>query len=79
MLAFLHVVLGVEETKDRHGGAHGSLEAVVEVGELAHRVVELEEQNDKRAEHAHGHVAMENLIAPDKQKHGDGNGADEVH
>ena len=76
---FLHVVLGVKEAEDGYGCAHGLLEAVVEVGELAHRIIELEEQDDESAEHAHGHVAMENLIAPDKQEHGNGDGADGIH
>ena len=53
----LHVVLGVEEGEDRRRCAHGLLEAVVEVSELAHRIVELEEHNDECAEDAHGHVA----------------------
>ena len=76
---FLHVVLGIEEGEDGRRCAHGLLEAVVEVGELAHRIVELEEQDDEGAEEAHGHAAVQNLIAADEQEHGDGDGADGIH
>src|SRR5208282_429746 len=55
------------------------LEAVVEVSKLAHRIVELEEQDNKCAEESHGHAAPENLRASDPQEHGNGNGADGIH
>ncbi len=76
---FLYVVFGVKEGEDRHGSAHRLLEAVVEVGELAHRIVELEEQDDESAEEAHRHAAVHDFIAPDEQEHGDGDGADGIH
>ncbi len=75
----LHVVLRVEEAEDRSRSAHRLLEAVVEVGELAHRIVELEEQDDESAEEAHGHAAVQDFVAPDEQKHGNGDGADGIH
>ena len=57
MRPLLHIVFGVEEGEDRRRRAQRLLEAVVEVSELAHRIVELEEQDDERAEQAHGHAA----------------------
>ena len=77
--ALFHIVLHVEESEDGRRCAHGLLEAVVEVGELAHRIVELEEQDDEGAEEPHGHVAVENLVAADEEEHGNGDGADGVH
>ena len=75
----LHVVLGVEEAEDGGGCAHGLLEAVVEVGELAHRIVKLEQRQDEGGEDADGHAPVLDLIAADVEKHGDGDGADRVH
>ena len=60
----LHVVLRVEEAEDRNGSAHRLLEAVVEKCEFAHRIVELEEQNDESAEEPHGHAPVKDFIAP---------------
>ena len=75
----LHVVLGVKEAEDRNGCTHGLLEAVVEVGELAHRIVELEEQDNKCAEESHGHAAVHDFGAADEQEHGNGDGTDGIH
>ncbi len=55
------------------------MEAVVERGELAHRVVELEEQDDESAEEPDVHAAVLNLIAADEQEQRDGHIADGVH
>src|ERR1035437_2875179 len=79
VVLFLDVVFDVEEAEDGHGRAHGLLEAVVEVGEFAHRIVEPEEQEDERAEKSHGHAAVEDLVASDEQKHGNGDRADGIH
>ena len=79
VMPLFYIILGVKKAEDRGRGAHGLLKAVVEVSELAHRIVELEEQDDESAEHSHGHAPMENFIAPDKQHHGNGDGADRVH
>ena len=43
----------IEESEDGRRSAHGLLEAVVEKGKPAHRIVELEEQEDECAENAH--------------------------
>ena len=79
VVPLLHVVLGIEESEDGRRGAHGLLKAVVEVGKLPHRIVELEEHEDECAEHPQGHVTMENFIAPDEQEHGDGDGGETIH
>ena len=76
---FLDVVFGVEETEDRRRRAHRLLEEVIEVRKLTHRIVELEEQNNECAKHAHGHAAVQNLVAADEQKHRDGNRTHCIH
>ncbi len=55
---FFNVVLVFKKSEDGARCAHGLLKAVVEVSELADRIVELEEQDDEGAKHAHGHAAV---------------------
>jgi len=73
------IVLGIKEAEDGCRGAHGLLEAVVEVSGLAHWIVEFEEQDDEGSECAHGHMAMKNLVAANEEEHGDGDRTDRVH
>src|SRR5579859_1756023 len=76
---FLYVVLHVEESENGTGGTHGLLEAVVEVCELAHRVVQLEQHDDEGAKRADGHAAVLNLVPADEQQQRNGNGPDGIH
>src|ERR1700753_1398192 len=48
----VNVVAGIEEVEDRRRCADGLLEVVVELRELAYRLVELEDRNDEGEKNA---------------------------
>src|SRR5258708_100434 len=79
MMLLLHIVLVLQEAEDGARCAHGLLETVVEVRELADRIIELKEKDDEGTEHAHGHVAVLDFVAADPEQEGDGDGPDSVH
>ena len=74
-----HIVLGIEEVEDGRGRAQRLLEVVVELPELAHRLVELEYRDDERQEHAFGEDAVLDVFASHQDEHRDGDGAEDVH
>ena len=55
------------------------MEVVVEEGELAHRIVELEDCDDKGEESALGHDPSLDLVPADQQQERNGYRADRVH
>src|SRR6185437_11086882 len=79
MRPLLHIVFGIEETEDRSRSPHRLLEAVVEIRKFAHRIVQLEQQEDKRTEQPHRHAAVQDFVAADEQERGDRHGANRIH
>src|ERR1035438_4672156 len=77
--ALFYVVFRIKESEDGSRSSHRLLEAVVKVGEFAHRIIRSEKQDDESAKQTHGHMAMLNLIASDEQKHGNGDRPNGVH
>src|SRR5262249_28310657 len=74
-----HFVRGIHEAEYFRRRADRPLEAVVEEGELADRIVELEDGNDENDEVTAGHAAVDNLFPPQPQQQRDGDGAENVH
>ena len=74
-----NIILGVKKIEDRRRSAQRLLEVVVELPELAHRLVQLEHRNDERQEHAFGEHAVLDVLAAHQDENGDGDGAEDVH
>src|SRR6185312_11457335 len=77
--SLFHVVFRVEKREDRGRSAHRLLKTVIEERETSHRIVKLEEQDDKRREHAHGHPVFLDLDAADEKHEGNSDCANGVH
>src|SRR5262249_50746900 len=69
---------GIHEPEYFRGRANRLLEAVVEEGKFAHRIVKLEDGNDEHDEVAAGHATVDNFFSPQPEEQGDGERAEKV-
>src|SRR5581483_9649403 len=74
-----NIVFLIEETEDLLGGPQRLLEAVVELPELAYRLVQLENRHDEGHEQTFGKHAVLYLLPPNVDKDGERCRPEDVH
>src|SRR5579883_1302047 len=75
----LHLVLRIQEVEDLLRGTQRLLEIIVELPELAHRLIQLKDRDDEGNEKPLAHVAVLDAVTSQQDQERDGDGAKAVH
>src|SRR5271155_5246201 len=76
---FADIIFNVHELEDFARCAQGLLKIIIELGKLAHRVIETEHCRNERHENSRRHLAVLNLLAAQVQQQRDSHNAENIH